>query len=261
MKKVVSAGLLMLVASMIFSGIPISAEAQNDLSILLKIASQAQREVKNQISSDSSEEIKRLFEEASNQVVLLERSLERDDSSATKQHFMNAMKIFHRITQMISSDSSTEKLQSADVASSTSQRDYVYDLERVKQLIRTLKSIAKDRVNFEKADGLVSQAEQQIRENDPGLKDTLEQINGVIVDIKKELRKLASESTSDRTIKFFHDMLDRLENRGADQESLNDARDMLYNYEQQIADGNYDEAKKLKNELTKIIRELYHATA
>ena len=38
MKKVISAGLLMLVASMVFSGMPISAEAQTDLGILLQIA-------------------------------------------------------------------------------------------------------------------------------------------------------------------------------------------------------------------------------
>jgi Na+/phosphate symporter len=119
MKKVVSVSLLMLVASMVFSGIPISADAQTDLNILVKIASQAKREVKNQMSSDSSEEIKKLFREASNQVVLLEKSLERDDPSSAKQHFLNAMKIFKRITQMISSDRPTGELQSADVASSS----------------------------------------------------------------------------------------------------------------------------------------------
>ncbi|HXW02695.1 MAG TPA: hypothetical protein VD651_00315, partial [Nitrosarchaeum sp.] len=64
MKKVVSACLLLLVASMVFSGIPISAEAQKDPNILLKIALKAQREVKQQISSNSSDEVKRLFEQA-----------------------------------------------------------------------------------------------------------------------------------------------------------------------------------------------------
>jgi hypothetical protein len=263
MKKVISAGLLMLVASMVFSGMPISADAQTDLNILLKIALQAKREVNNQISSDSSQEIKRLFEEASNQVVLLEKSLERDDPSSAKQHFLNAMKMFKRITQMISSDMPTEELQSADVASSsTPQRDHGYDLERIKKFIHTLKSIAKSpSVNFDEADRLVAQAEKQIRENDVGLKATLKQLKVVLDNIQKDLRKLASQTTDDRTIKFFNDMLDRLEKRGADQELLSDARHMLYDYEQQIADGSYDEAKKLKNELTQLIRELYNATS
>jgi len=262
MKKVVSVGLLMLVASMVFSGMPISADAQTDLSILLKIASQAKRELKHQISSDSSEEIKRLFEEASNQVVLLEKSLERDDPSSAKQYFLNAMKMFKRITQMISSDRPTQELQSTDAASS-SQRDYGSVLERINKFISTLKSIARNQsVSFVEADRLVAQAAQQIRENDDrGLKATVAELKDVLGDIQKELRKLASQTTDDRTIKFFNNMLDRLEKRGANQESLSDARDMLSDYEQQIADGNYDEAKELKVELTKTIRELYKATS
>ncbi|KAG2475348.1 MAG: exported protein of unknown function [Nitrosopumilales archaeon] len=262
MKKVVSVGLLMLVASMVFSGMPISADAQTDLSILLKIALQAKREVKHQISSDSSEEIKRLFEGASNQVALLEKSLESDDPSSAKQHFLNAMKMFKRITQMISSDRPTQELQSTDVTSSP-QRDHSSVLERINKFISTLKSIARSQsVSFVEADQLVAQAAQQIRENDDrGLKTTLAELRDVLGDIQKELRKLASQTTDDRTIKFFNNMLDRLEKRGADQESLSDARDMLSDYEQQIADGNYNEAKELKVELTKIIRELYKATS
>jgi len=261
MKKVVSAGLLMLVASMVFSGMPISAEAQTDPSILLKIASQAKREVNQQISSDSSEEIKRLFEEASHQVVLLERSLESDDLSSAKQHFLSAMKMFKRITQMISSDRPIQELQSTDAASSP-QRDKSNNLERIKKFITTLKSIAKNQaVSFDEANRLVDLAEKQIRENDSGLGETLDDLRVVLDKIQKDLRKLASQTTDDRTIKFFNDMLDRLEKRGADQESLSDAKDTLSDYEQQIADGNYDEAKKLKNEITQLIRELYKATS
>ncbi|HET6516927.1 MAG TPA: hypothetical protein VFG25_01755 [Nitrosopumilaceae archaeon] len=261
MKKVVSVSLLMLVASMVFSGIPISADAQTDLTILVKIASQAKREVQNQISSNSSDEIKQLFREASNQIALLERSLQRDDSSSAKQHFLNAMQTFKKITQMISSDRPTQNAQSTDTASST-QEGSIYDLERIKKLIHTLKSIAKNRpVNFDEADRLVAQAEKQIQEKDRGLKTTLEQLKVVLSDIQKELRKLASQTTNDRTIKFFSDMLDRLENRGADQKLLSDARDMLSDYEQQISDGNDKKAKELKSAITKIIRQLYKSTS
>ncbi len=257
MKKVVSVGLLMLVASMVFSGMPISADAQTDLSILLKIALQAKREVKQQISSDSSEEIKRLFEEASNQVVLHEKSLESDDPSSAKQHFLNAMKMFKRITQMISSDIPTQELQSTDAASSsTPQRDYSSVLERINKFISTLKSIAQSQsVSFVEADRLVAQAAQQIRKNDDrGLKTTLAELKDALDDIQKELRKLASQTTDDRTIKFFNNMLDRLEKRGANQESLSDARAMLSDYEK-------TKSKELKVELIKIIRELYKATS
>jgi len=263
MKKVVSAGLLMLVVSMVFSGMPISADAQTDLSILLKIASQAQREIKQQISSSSSEEIKQLFREASDQVVLLEKSL--DDPSSAKEHFLNAMKMFKKITQMISSDSPTQELQSADVASS-STRDYANVLKRIHKFITSLKSIERsESVSFEEVDRLFAKAQTLIndpnRENDREIKATLKQLKDVLDDIQRELRQYASKATDNKTITFFKTMLDRLEDRKADPESLKNARDMLSDYEQQIADGNYDKAKKLKNELTQLIREIYNATS
>lgn len=261
MKKITSLSLLMLVASMVFSGIPISVEAQTDLGILLKIASQAQREVKQQISSTSSEEIKQLFREASNQVVLLEKSLDRDDPSSTKQHFLNAMKMFKRITQMISSDRPIEEARSTDVAPSSTQRNYHSDLERIKKFISSLKSTTRSQsVSFDEADGLVALAERQIRENDTGLDATIKELKDVLTKIHNELRRLASQTIDDRTIKFFKNMLDRLEDRNADENLLKTARDMLSDYEQQIVNGDPDEAKQLKKELTKIIRELYKST-
>ena len=261
MKKAVSFGLLMLVASMVFSGIPISAEAQSDLTILVKIASQAKREVQNQISSHSSDEIKQLFREASNQISLLEDSLEKDDAASAKQHFLNAMKMFKKITQMISSGTQPQKAESADVASSTTQSSS-YDLKRIENLILTLKSVAKNRsVNFEEADKLVEKAKLQIGNNDPEVESTLEQLKTVLYDIQKELRKLASETTNDRTIKFLSNMLDRLEERNADSELLGEARDMLVDYENQLADGNDKKAQEIKNKITQIIRQLYKETA
>ena len=56
-------------------------------------------------------------------------------------------------------------------------------------------------------------------------------------------------------------MLDRLQDRNADPELLQTGLDMLSEYEQQIADGNDDEAQKLKKKLTQLIRELYNATS
>ena len=257
MNQVTSLGLLVLVASMIFSGISISAVAQTDYNTLLTIALQAKREVEQQISSDASEEVKRLYEVASREVVLLEQSLESDDPSSAKQHFLNSMKMFKRITQMISSDKPTQELQSTGAASSsTPQRDHSSVLERIKKFISTLKSITRSQsVSFVEADRLVAQVAQQIRENDDrGLKATLAELKDVLGGIQKELRKLASQTTDDRTIKFFNNMLDRLEDRGADKESIKNARNMLSDYEK-------TKSKELKVELTKIIRELYKATS
>lgn len=259
MKKLVSMCLLLLVASMVFSGIPISADAQTDPNILLKLALKAQREIKQQISSNSSDEVKRLFEQASRQVILLEQSLEKDEISSAKQHFLNAMNMFKRITSMLS-DRPIEQAKSADVAISTApQRDYGSDLERIKKFVATLKSIARSQsVSFDEVDRLVDQAETQARKDDGrGFQATLEQLGDILQDIQKELRKHTSQTAFDRTIKFFSDMLDRLEQRDADKTLLSDARQMLSDFELLIADGNYEEAKQVQDDLTQKIREIY----
>ncbi|HSB50054.1 MAG TPA: hypothetical protein VLC72_01810, partial [Nitrosopumilaceae archaeon] len=176
-----------------------------------------------------------------------------------KQHFLNAMNTFKRITSILS-DRSTEQLESADITTSSApQRNYNNDLERIKKFIATLKSIARSQsVSFDEADRLITQAEKQIKENDDiGLEATLKQLNTILQDIQKELRKHTSQTAFDRTITFFSDMLDRLEKRGADETLLNDAKQMLSDFELLVADGNYDEAEQLKDELTQKIRELY----
>ncbi len=101
---------------------------------------------------------------------------------------------------------------------------------------------------------MLKQHNRSEKNDDRGLKTTLAELKVVLGDIQKELRKLASQTTDDRTIKFFNNMLDRLEKRGANQESLSDARYMLSDYEK-------TKSKELKVELIKIIRELYKATS
>ncbi len=61
MRTITSFGLLALVVSMVFSGIPISVEAQTDPNILLKIASQAQKQIGTQISNQQvSDEVQEM---------------------------------------------------------------------------------------------------------------------------------------------------------------------------------------------------------
>ena len=50
MKKITSFVLLILVSSMVLGGMTNTAQAQNDPTILLKIAKQAQKQLENQIN-------------------------------------------------------------------------------------------------------------------------------------------------------------------------------------------------------------------
>ena len=90
MKTVTTFGLL-LVASIGLGGITNSASAQDDPEILLKLAKRAQNQISNQIS-DSSDNIKRMFNEGIHHVESLEKALQVDDIESAKEHFLSAMK-------------------------------------------------------------------------------------------------------------------------------------------------------------------------
>ena len=77
MKNIASLGLLILVASMALGGMTSNVSAQDDSSVLLKIAKRAQEQIHNQISSDSSDKVKRLFEEGTQKVNALEKSTQK----------------------------------------------------------------------------------------------------------------------------------------------------------------------------------------
>ena len=100
MKNIASLGLLILVASMALGGMTSNVSAQDDSSVLLKIAKRAQeKQIHNQISADSSDQVKRLFEEGTQKVNTLERALRSDDAGSVKENFLSAMKIFKEISR------------------------------------------------------------------------------------------------------------------------------------------------------------------
>ena len=260
MKKIASIGLLVLVVSMIVGSIP-TVEAQSDPAVLLRIAKAAQNQVDRQISHSEnvSDEIRRLFNEGVSEVNAIQQAARTDDMESVKQHFLNAMNIFKRITMTLNQTDIQTRSDTVAESATAPQRDYNSDFDRLKQLISTLKSIARSQsVNFAEVDELVDKATKQVRENDrEGLGATIDQLKTLLNGIQKELRKHASQQTADREIKFFSSMIDRLEQKDVDQDLLEKAKRMLSEFEQLISDGNYHDAKELKRTLTDKIKELY----
>ena len=187
MKKVASMTLLFLVMSMIFSGIPTSVEAQVDSTFLLEIALNAQRHVKQLISNETSEEIKRLFNEASNEVILLEESLENGDISSTRQHFQSAMNIFRNITHMVST-----QVETADATSrlSVSSHDLMSKLDRLENYLIRLKAIAERHdagIDFTTIDELIKTTKDNINNgNLAEAQDNIIQLRQTIFEIYVE---------------------------------------------------------------------------
>ena len=130
MKTITTFALLILVASMALGGMTSNVSAQdNDPAILLKIATRAQEQIQNQISSDSSDKVKRLFEEGTQKVDALEKALRSDDIDLAKENFLSAMKIFKEISRHLTSSDAVSDVKSdaAPQAESASVRPDVKD--------------------------------------------------------------------------------------------------------------------------------------
>lgn len=210
MKSLTSFALLILVASMAFGGITTSAYAADDPAIL-KIAKRAQEQISNQISDDSSDKIKRLFEEGTQQVESLEKSLRSDDESAAKEHFLSAMKIFKEISRhLTTSVSDVESLSVRDTAKNPSS-----DLQRLQSYVDNLKTIAKKHdasIDFSELDELFTKVRQQIGDHQfAQALDTIHEIKETIVDVNKELHEKASKQESQRAKVYAQKYLEQLD--------------------------------------------------
>lgn len=257
MKSVMSFALLILVASMAFGGMITSAYAADD-PVILKIAKRTQEQISNQISNDSSDKIKRLFEEGTQQVKSLEKSLGSDDVSGANEHFLSAMQIFKEISRHLST--STSDVSSQDEISSV--RDVVKnpsnDLQRLQSYVNNLKTIVKKHdasIDFSELDELFSKARQQINDHQfAQALDTIHEIKETIVDVNKELREKASKQESQRAkayVQKYLEQLDRLIENAKNQGVSNEIIEKLETARNSLS--SMDNPRQIIEEIRKIM--------
>ena len=220
MKSILTFGLLILVTSMVLGGATSNVYAQDDSEILLKLAKRAQNQVQNQISSESPDKIKRLFEEGINHVNSLEKAIRTNDVDSAKEHFLSAMKIFTEISRQSTSDVSTEE-SSPEITTKTTDstrsnvKDPSNDIQRLQVYVNSLKTIAKKynaSIDFSEIDKLFVLSREQISNNQFTLAlETLQKIKETIVEINKEIREEASKQESQRAKEYAQKYLEQLD--------------------------------------------------
>lgn len=215
MKNITTFALLILVSSMALGGMTSNVSAAEDPAILLKIATRAQEQIQNQISSDSSDKVKKLFEEGTQQIEALEKSLRNDDISSAKEHFLSAMKIFKEISRHLTSSVSDVAPQAESASVRDDVRNPSNDLQRLQVYVNSLKTIAKKHdasIDFSELDELFTKARQQIADHQfAKALDTIHEIKETIVDVNKELREKASKQESQRAKEYAQKYLEQLD--------------------------------------------------
>lgn len=216
MKSIGTFALLILVASMALGGMTNNAFAAEDPAFYLKMAKRAQEQIQNQISTDSPDKVKRLFEEGTQEVNALEKSLRSDDVSSAKEHFLSAMKIFKQISSYLStSDTISDIASKFETSVKDTVRDPSNDLDRLKAYVDSLKTIAikhNASIDFSELYELFSKARQQIDDNQfTQAQETVHKIKETIVEVNKELREKAAKQESQRAKEYAQKYLEQLD--------------------------------------------------
>ena len=221
---------LLLVSTMMLGSLPGDAEARTEYNSILRIATQAHEEIKIQLSRSDSipADVERMFKEGTSELDALKEAIRNEDPEAAKQHFLSAMNIFKKISQMASDKPTTE----AAITDAVSDRpDLKSALERTEKYFINLKNIARTHgtdVDFSQLDDLFNLAKQQIREeNYTDAQNSIKEINQLIIDIKSKLREASQAKASDRAKQFAQAYLDRLDKMITEAEDLDYPADVI----------------------------------
>jgi len=212
MKTIAIIGILILTISLVFGGVTNTVLAQEDPSILTKIAKRAQDQILIQISNDSPKEILKLFEDGKKEVEAIEESLITNDLTSAKEHFLSAMRIFTEISRQ---SATTQFSHTETTTTQTTQLNPSNDLLRMYSYVNNLKAIAKNHnstIDFTQLNGLFEIARNQINSNQFNeASQTIHEIKKSIIEINAELRQQASHQESNRAQAFAQKYLKQLD--------------------------------------------------
>ena len=211
MKSIAIFGLLILTVSLALGGATSLVYAQDNPPILLKIAQGAENQIQAQISNDSSEEIKNLFEEGQRGVAALEHSLSNNDLPSAKEQFLSTMKIFTKISHLLASNQTPQTETKINPATPNPSND----LHRMQGYVNSLKTIAKNQnttVDFTSLENLFLDAKTQINNHRyTEATQTIQQIKETIIELNAEIRQQTSHQETNRAQAFAQKYLKQID--------------------------------------------------
>ncbi|MEO2200466.1 MAG: hypothetical protein ABGW48_04785, partial [Nitrosopumilus sp.] len=202
MKKLALFAIIVLIFGTMSPSLVNHAYGQNDPSILLRIAIQADKQIVNQLDKKYENKIPNniniLYDKGHRAVKSLDQSLSNNDIEKAKQDFLLAMNSFMQISRIMSQ--SSEKI--VVTASENSTQSLKSKIDRIEKYVKTLESISQkhDKIDqnkdqFTKAYSLIKEIRYQINSNENPY-DNINELNNLMNSIKKEIRNSIAEKQS-----------------------------------------------------------------
>ena len=267
MKKLAVFAIIVLIFGTVSPSLVDGAYAQNDPSILLPIAVQADKQIVNQLDRVYGDQIPNnlqiLYDKGHGAVYSLDESLPNDIEKA-KQDFLLAMNSFMQISRIISQ--SSEKVVVV-VVSDKFNRDLSNELDRLVNYVKSLETISKKydtdtESDFIKIYDLIQELRQQVNdlnEVNVGIK----KIKIILDSIKNDIRESALEQRSDFIKQFFDRLLDQIDkqltkaqNDGLDQIQIDKGHELILEIRELVSKNQINDAKVIFAELKALMENI-----
>ena len=270
MKKLALFTIIVLVCGSMSPTLVNHAYGQNDPSILLRIAVQADKQIVKQLDKRYENQIPNniniLYDKGHTAVKSLDQSLSNNDIEKAKQDFLLAMNSFMQISRIMSQ--SSDKVIVVTVSENSTQ-NLQSQLDRLEKYVKTLESISKkhnkieqNRDEFTKAYSLIENIRNQINSGE----NTFENINdlkNLINSIKNDIRDSIAEKQSNAIKNFFEKFLIQIDQKlmeakdlGRDQIGIDKANELILEIRELLSKNQINDAKKVYSELKVVLKDI-----
>jgi hypothetical protein len=203
--------LLALVGTLILNG-PIQSYADPQLDALLQIATQARENLKMNISQITNvpDEITNLFNQGSNETDALSNSINQNDVTSARQHFLSAMNFFKVTNEKINSLNITQTNDQAQTSTLQLQSE-ISRIEKIGEMLKTISITNHASLDFSQFDQLIQKAKQDLDNgNASEASKSIDEANSIVIDAHHSLTEVAKQRTSERAKDFTEKQIDRL---------------------------------------------------
>ena len=269
MKKLAFFAIIVLICGTMSPSLVNHAYGQNDPSILLRIAVQADKQIVNQLDKKYENQIPNniniLYDKGHTAVKSLDQSLSSNDIEKAKQDFLLAMNSFMQISRIMSQ--SSEKSIEVNVSVIPHQA-LESKIDRIEKFVQTLESISKkhnivqNKDEFTKAHSLIKEIRDQITSNqNPSEKIT--ELNNLMNSIQKEIRNSIAEKQSNAIKNFFEKFLVQIDQKLIEAKDLDrrqieidKANELIVEIRELLSKNQINDAKKVYSELKVVLKDI-----